>query len=83
MGLPISRVSCEVEAPIDLRGLVGLADDAVPFEKIKANVTVHSSASKDKIEGLKAAVDEHCPMVKTITGKIPVSLKLICRKPSA
>lgn len=83
MGIPVSKVSASVKAPIDLRGLVGLADDAVPFDKISASVTVCSSAPKEKIEALKAAVDSHCPLVKSITEKIPVDLELICRKPSA
>jgi len=76
MGVPITRVSSTVEAPIDLRGLVGLADDAVPFSKVSAKITVESSASKEQLEGLKQAIDAHCPMVSTITNEIPVELTL-------
>lgn len=80
-GVPISKVSCEVKAPIDLRGLLGL-DDAVAFDKISAVVEVESQASTETIEGLKKAVDSHCPMVSTIQNKIDVNLKLKIVKPS-
>ena len=77
MGIPITSVSADVQAPIDLRGLVGLDDDAVAFDKISAKITVESPADTKALEGLKAAVDTHCPVVSTIKEKIDVDLKLV------
>jgi len=82
MGVPVSSISCKVEAPIDLRGLVGLADNAVPFKSVSVQVTVTSPASKATLVGLKGAIDAHCPMVATIKNEIPVELSLEVKKPA-
>merc|ERR1712086_930485 len=76
-GVPISKVSTKVEGSVDLRGLVGLKDEAVPFKSISVAVTVNSPADQKTIEGLKVAVDSHCPLVQTIRGKISVELGLM------
>jgi len=67
MNVPLTSVSAVVKAPIDLRGLVGLADDAVGLESISAEITIDSSASEEQLKQLKAAVDAHCPMTDTLT----------------
>lgn len=74
MDIPVSAVSCKVEAPIDLGGLVGLADDAVGLKSMKGTVTIESSASLEQLEQLKAAVDAHCPLVDTLKSATPVNL---------
>ena len=74
MGIDVQSVSCKVEAPIDLGGLVGLADDAVGLKSMTGTVTVESSASQEQLEQLKAACDSHCPLVDTIKGATPVTL---------
>lgn len=74
MGIDVQSVSCKVEAPIDLGGLVGLADDAVGLKSMKGAVTVESSASQEQLDQLKAACDAHCPLVDTIKGPTPVAL---------
>jgi len=80
MGVPVSKVSAKVEGAIDLRGLVGLKDEAVAFKSINVVVTVNSPAAQTAIEGLKGAVDSHCPLVQTVKGKIPVDLSLVVKK---
>jgi putative redox protein len=74
MGLDVQSVSCKVEAPIDLGGLVGLADDAVGLKSMTGTITVESNATQEQLDQLKAACDAHCPLVDTYKGKTPVSL---------
>jgi len=74
MGIDVQSVSCKVEAPIDLGGLVGLADDAVGLKSMKGTVTVESSASQEQLEQLKKACDAHCPLVDTYKSATPVTL---------
>ena len=74
MGVDIQSVSCKVEAPIDLGGLVGLADDAVGLKNMTGTVTIESSASQDQLDKLKEAVDAHCPLVDTFKASTPVTL---------
>ena len=77
MDIPVSAVSCKVEAPIDLGGLVGLADDAVGLKSLKGTVTIESSASLEQLQQLKGAVDAHCPLVDTLKSATPVNLKWV------
>lgn len=74
MGIRCDSVSCKVEAPIDLGGLVGLADDAVGLKSLQGTVTVCTDASPDEIEKLKGAVDACCPLADTFKAATPVSL---------
>jgi len=76
MGIPLNSVSAEVSANVDLRGLVGLADDAVAISSMAVKVTVDSPAELAQIEQLKGAVDTHCPMVETVKGSVPVTLEM-------
>ena len=77
MDIPLSAVSCKVEAPIDLGGLVGLADDAVGLKSMKGTVTIESTASLEQLQQLKGAVDAHCPLVDTLKSATPVNLKWV------
>lgn len=76
MGIPLNSVSAEVTADIDLRGLVGLADEVVAISAMKVKVTVDSPAELEQIQQLKGAVDAHCPMVETVKGSVPVTLEM-------
>lgn len=76
MGIPLNSVSTEVTADIDLRGLVGLADEAVAISAMKCKVTVDSPATPEQIQQLKGAVDAHCPMVETLKAGVPVTLEI-------
>jgi len=75
MNIPLTSVSCEVKAPIDLRGLLGLTD-TVGLDSLSAEITIESSASEEQLQQLKAAVDAHCPMVDTLQKETPVSVEL-------
>ena len=77
MGIQLNSVSAAVKAPIDLRGLLGLAESSeVGFNTLSAEITIDSPASEEQLAGLKAAVDAHCPMVDTLAKELPVAVTL-------
>eukprot|EP00913_Durusdinium_trenchii_P013646 g12813.t1 len=63
MGVPLKRVSVELQGHIDLRGFFAV-DESIRagFNKIEGTFTVESPADTETIEKLKAAVDAHCPV---------------------
>ena len=77
MGIDIERVSVELKGDIDLRGFFGV-DETVRagYQKIRGTVHIKSSASRETLEKLKAAVDAHCPVLDMLTTPVPVSLEL-------
>ena len=75
MGVDCQSVSCKVEAPIDLGGLVGVSGpETVGFKHLTATITLESDATKDQLDTLKGAVDAHCPMVDTLRSATRVAL---------
>lgn len=76
MGVPLKRVSVELQGHIDLRGFFAV-DESIRagFNKIEGTFTVESPADTETIEKLKAAVDAHCP-VKDMLQAVPMEVKL-------
>lgn len=79
MGINCDSVSCKVEAPIDLGGLVGLADDAVGLKSLQGTITIATDASPEVIDKLKGAVDVACPLADTF--KAATAVELTWRRP--
>lgn len=77
MGIGLKSVSCKVTGDIDLRGLVGLADKK-GFDAVTVDVTLDAPGhTQEELEGLKAAVDAHCPLVATLRSEIPVTTTIV------
>jgi len=75
-GIVIDSVSVKLDGEIDLRGFLAVAEDVRPgFQKITGTVTVKSSASTEELEGLKAVVDAHCPVLDMLQA-VPITIKL-------
>lgn len=81
LGVKCDSISCKVKAPIDLGGLVGLADDAVGLKSVQCTVTLSTDASPEEVEKLKGAVDACCPLADTFKAATPVALTW--RRPKA
>jgi len=80
MGINVDSVSCKVDAPIDLGGLVGIKDAGVGLKAVTGKISIETDASQEQLDQLKAAVDAHCPMTDTLKSKTPVSLKMLRAK---
>ena len=75
--LTAERMTCKVEAPIDLGGLVGVAENAVGMKSMKSSIIeIESSATQEQLEELKQKVDKHCPLLQTLTNDTKVTLNM-------
>ena len=76
MGIPIRRVSLDLQGHIDLRGFLAVDESARPgFHKIEGTVTIDSDASDEQLAALKVAVDAHCPVLDML-GAVPTTIEL-------
>ena len=77
LGIPLTRVSVEVDGHIDLRGFFAVSDEARPgFHKIEGTVTLDLPAPEEALEQLKGAVDAHCPVLDILANEVPTKLAL-------
>ncbi len=74
MGIPLNKVTVNVEGSLDLRGLLAM-DDLVPagYSSISYETTIDSDADDDTLKNLVDMVDAHCPVLDTLTRPIEVS----------
>jgi uncharacterized OsmC-like protein len=77
MDIPLTSVSACVKAPLDLRGLLGLDDNVVGFAGFSCEITIDSPATDEQMAALKAKVDAHCPMNRTLANEVAVEIKLV------
>jgi uncharacterized OsmC-like protein len=81
LGIPLERVSVELEGDIDLRGFFGVDDTVRPgYQKISGTVTLESSAGEEQLQQLRAAVNAHCPVLDIVSQPVTVELALDIRK---
>jgi uncharacterized OsmC-like protein len=76
MGLQIDRIEVKAKGYLDLRGLLNLADVPSGFSEIIFETTIVSDEPEVKIQQLTAMVEQHCPVLDTLTSKVDVSGKV-------
>ncbi|MGH7313224.1 MAG: OsmC family protein, partial [Candidatus Rokuibacteriota bacterium] len=76
--VPIDGLDIDMEADIDLRGLLG-HDKSVRngFSDIRYTVTVKSSAPEDKIRRCKETIDRKSPVLDALTTPVKVSSNFV------
>lgn len=76
--VPIDAIDIDMEADIDLRGLLG-HDKTVPngFSDIRYTVTVQSAASEDKIRRCKETIDRKSPVTEMLAKPVRISSTLV------
>ncbi|GAB2686789.1 OsmC family protein [Thalassiella azotivora] len=58
---------------LDLRGFLGTADGVRPgFQRIRVAVTIDGPEPPERYAELVRAVEEHCPVLDSIAGAVPV-----------
>ena len=78
MGIELEKVSVELEGDIDFRGFFAVDDTVRPgYDKIRAVVTIESSASAAELEKLREVVNGHCPVLDILQNSVSVSLNLV------
>ncbi len=77
LGIPLDGVSVKVSGDIDLRGFFAVDPETrAGFGAIRAEVTLDSPAPAADLERLKAAVDEHCPVLDILRNPVPTATTL-------
>lgn len=74
LGLQIDNIDIAAEGQLDLRGFFGLNDGVRPgFESIEFTVTLTGPESDEAYANLVRQVDEHCPVLDSLVGNVPVA----------
>ena len=79
--VPIDGLDIEMEADVDLRGLLG-HDKSVRngFSDIRYTVTIHSSAPEEKVRRCKETIDRKSPVRDAITAPVRVTSSFVYKK---
>ncbi|HEX2502980.1 MAG TPA: OsmC family protein [Miltoncostaeaceae bacterium] len=78
LGIALDRVEVEAVGDIDLRGFIGVVDDAdAGYERVRLRVTLTGPEPAERYAELAGAVDRHCPVLDAFTRPIPVERELI------
>src|SRR5882724_3135988 len=78
LNIPLDDVRIETEGDLDVRGFLGLRDGVRPgLGAVRVKVRLTGSASPEQYEQLRAAVDQHCPVLDLFANPTPVSTELV------
>ena len=68
MGVPVEHVAVSAEGDLDLRGTLGLSEDAkVGFEAIRLRFEIDApTASVEQIDALKEKTERYCVVLQTL-----------------
>ncbi|WP_207456453.1 OsmC family protein [Herbiconiux sp. SYSU D00978] len=80
LGIRVHEIDASAEGDLDARKLFGI-DEGVRagFGAVRLTVTVSGPESRERYEELKAAVDEHCPVLDLFANPVPVTTTLEVR----
>ncbi|MGH8670427.1 MAG: OsmC family protein [Burkholderiales bacterium] len=77
MGIELDEVKVDVKGYLDLRGLFALDENvAAGYTKIQFETRIKSSADPEAIKKLADMVENHCPVLDTLTRAVEVSGKV-------
>ena len=77
-GIKLNSVESQLEGDIDLRGFLGLSKDVSPgYKEIRMNFKIESDAPAEQLKELIEFAPSLSPVFRTITGAVPVSVKLV------
>lgn len=77
LGIPLDDVSATIEGDLDVRGFFGFDDAVRPgFGEVRVVVDLQGPATRERYEELRAAVDEHCPVLDLFSRPTPVTTRL-------
>jgi uncharacterized OsmC-like protein len=77
-GVPIDSLSIDLEADVDLRGVLG-HDKSVRngVTDIRYTVTIQSPATEDQVRRCKETIDRKSPVRDTLANPVSISSKLV------
>ena len=78
LGLQVDSIGVGLAGDLDLRGFFGLADGVRPgVQEIDIEVRIGGPESDEAYAHLVRTVDEHCPVLDSLTGTVPVSSRFV------
>lgn len=74
MGIKLDSVKVSLRGDIDLKGLLGLAEN-VPagYKSISFEAKLESDADEEALKSLIETVEKHCPVMDTLLREVPIS----------
>ncbi len=77
LGIAVDDIDVTAEGDLDARRLFGI-DDTVRagFTAVRLAITVTGPETAERYEHLKAAVDEHCPVLDLVANATPVTASI-------
>ncbi|MGD9695532.1 MAG: OsmC family protein [Thermoleophilia bacterium] len=73
LGIALDRIEVTAEGALDLRGFLGVDDDAAAgFAGVRLSVVLRGPESAERYRQLARAVDRHCPVLDSLARPVPV-----------
>jgi putative redox protein len=74
LGIQVDEIDIQAEGDLDARKLFGIDESPRPgFSDIRLAITITGPETDARYQELKAAVDEHCPVLDLFANATPVS----------
>lgn len=74
LGIAIDDITIDAEADLDARRLFGFDETVRPgFSDVRLTVNITGPETQERYEELRAAVDEHCPVLDIFANATPVT----------
>lgn len=74
-GVQIESVEAEARCKADFRGLLAMPDASPELQGLELAITVHSSETEARLQGVYQAWLERCPIYLALTGQTPVQVR--------
>lgn len=75
LGIQVDEIDIAAEGDLDARRLFGIEESVRPgFGAVRLAVTITGPESEERYQELRAAVDEHCPVLDLFQNPTPVTV---------
>ncbi|KAA9156404.1 OsmC family protein [Microbacterium lushaniae] len=77
LGIQVDDIRVEAEGDLDARKLFGIDESVRPgFTGVRLHVTIDGPETEQRYAELKAAVDEHCPVLDLFANPTPIAVEV-------
>lgn len=75
LGIQVDEISVDAEGDLDARRLFGIEPGGrAGFSEVRLNVIITGPETDERYQELKAAVDEHCPVLDLFANPTPINI---------
>lgn len=76
-GIKVHEMETTFEGDLDLRGFLGLSDDARSgYEEIRVSVKINADATEEEIQELVELAENHSPVFDIVSNGVPVKVSV-------